>query len=525
MGEHAEVLAEGTPLTRGIGPWQATALNITLIVGAGVFVTIPPMLGVLPGPYALLGWLAAGALILVDGQIWCELGAMMPASGGSYHYLLECFGRERWGRLFAFLFIWQFLLSGPLELGSGLVAIAQFSSSLSPFKEFNEAWTWRWEIWPAQGLAVSFGPSRLIGFLIGIGIITLLLRNITTLGRLTITIWLGVLVVVGWILVEGWARFDPSIAFDFSGAAENPPVDFGWKLGPAMILAMYAYLGYYNVCYIGDEVRDPGRTIPRAIVWSALAVCILFAGLHLAMLGTVPWNTVPTDDDNYSLATTFVSKIHDPNWKPPPSPVDPPSEKPTAGPTIDSKPTTEVDQEETAKDRPPHWAPALITLLLIWSCFGSAFAGLLGYSRIPFGAARQGHFFRAFARVHPRERIPHFSLLLIGGMMLFWSFFDLTNVINALIVTRILEQFVAQAVGVMLLRRLYPDRPRPYRMWLYPLPCILALAGWLYLYISAPPLYMALGAGTLLCGIVVFLVWSRHTAGWPFAVSDGSSSQ
>src|SRR5438477_1425370 len=100
-------------LHRHFGLVQATALNITMIVGAGVFVTIPYMLLKLPGPYALLGWLGAGLLILVDGLIWSELGAMMPGSGGSYLYLLEAFGRHRWGRLAAFLFIWQFLISGP----------------------------------------------------------------------------------------------------------------------------------------------------------------------------------------------------------------------------------------------------------------------------------------------------------------------------------------------------------------------------------------------------------------------------
>jgi amino acid transporter len=473
--EHAETLTEGTPLTRGIGPWQATALNITMIVGAGVFVTIPLILGKLPGPYAVLAWLGAGALILVDGLIWSELGASIHGSGGSYQYLLECYGRERWGRLLAFLFIWQFLLSGPLELGSGLVAISQFSASLSPaFQEFNKDWTWKWVLWKDQDLAVSFGPARLIGFGLGLLIVGLLFLDITTLGWLTVAMWLGVLGTIAWILVEGGARFDPAIAFDYSGAAATWPAHFGWLLGPAMVLAMYSYLGYYNVCYIGDEVRDPARTIPRAIVWSAVIVCILFAGLHLAMLGTVPWSEVPTDDDNFSLPAEFMRRIHGP------------------------------------------WAVTLITLLLIGCCVGSAFAGILGYSRIPFGAARRGHFFRVFGQILPRQRVPHFSLLLVGGMTLFWSFFDLSNVINALIVTRILEQFVAQAIGVMLLRRLQPDRPRPYRMWLYPLPCFLALAGWLYLYFSAPPLYMALGAGTLILGIVVFLLWSRRTGGWPF---------
>jgi amino acid transporter len=466
----SDLADQGTALTRGIGPWQATALNVTLIVGAGVFVTIPMMLKELPGPYALWGWVAAGALICVDGLIWSELGAAMPTSGGTYQYLLECYGRDRWGRLFAFLFIWQFLLSGPLELGSGLVAVAQFSSSISPnFERFNDAWTWKWVLWQLSDgeLAVVFGPARVLSFLLGLAVVLLLFRNITTLGRLTVTFWVGVMLAIAWILIEGGARFDPAIAFEFSGTAASRPANFAWQLGPAMILAIYSYLGYYNVCYIGDEVRDPGRTIPRAIIWSALIVCVLFVGLHLAMLGTVRWTEIPENTDNYSLPAEFMRRIHGP------------------------------------------WAAALITVFLVWCCFGSVFAGLLGYSRIPYGAARDGHFFCVFARVHPEKRIPHVSLWLVGGLMLFWNFFDLQSVINALIVTRILEQFVAQAVGVMLLRRFQPDRPRPFRMWLYPLPCLLALAGWLYLYVTAKPLYIGLGTTTLVLGLLVFFVWSR----------------
>jgi amino acid transporter len=242
-----------------------------------------------------------------------------------------------------------------------------------------------------------------------------------------------------------------------------------------MILAMYSYLGYYNVCYIGDEVRDPGRTIPRSILISAALVCVLFVALHLAMLGTVSWHEAMKGGEGYSLPAEFMKKIY-------------------AGP-----------------------APViLVSLLLIWSCAGAAFAALLGYSRIPYGAARCGHFFAVFSRVHPQHRIPHVSLLLIGGLTLFWSFFSLETVINALITTRILEQFVGQIMGVMLLRKLQPDRPRPYRIWLYPLPCFAALAGWLFMYFSSGWQFMALGAATLLAGALAFLVWSWVGQTWPF---------
>src|SRR5437879_4682688 len=297
---------------RHFGLLHATALNVTMMVGAGVFITIPLMLKELPGPYALLGWLAAGGLMLVDGMIWSELGATMPGSGGSYLYLLECYGRERWGRLMAFLFIWQFLISGPLELASGFIAIAQFSDSVSPgFAAFNKNWSREWILWGSQD-AVSIGAGRLLGIGLGVLVIVLLYRRITVLGKLTMIFWLGVLAVIGWILLEGFWHFDSSLAFRFSGPAFGLPDNFGRGLGAAMRLAMYSYLGYYNVCYIGDEVRDTGRTIPRSILLSAALVCLLFVGVHLAMLGTVPWSSIPTDAkalDSYSLPAVFMEKI------------------------------------------------------------------------------------------------------------------------------------------------------------------------------------------------------------------------
>ncbi len=468
-------------LRRHFGLLQATALNVTMIVGAGVFATIPLMLVRVPGPYALLGWLGAGALILVDGLVWSELGAALPGSGGTYLYLLECYGRQRWGRLMAFLFIWQFLLSGPLEIASGLIAMAQFSTQLSPaFERFNAAHLWlQWNVWEEQKLIVKLDPSRLTGLAAGALILLLLYRRITVLGRLTVTFWLGVLGVIAWILIEGAAHFDPAKAFDFSGRAATNPGGVFAGLGGAMILAMYSYLGYYNVCYIGDEVRDPGRTLPRAILLSALIVVVLFAGLHLAMLGVVSWRDLPETQaaaEDVSLAAVFMGRLHGEG----------------------------------------HWTVTLVTVLLIWSCFGSAFAGLLGYSRIPYGAARYGHFFSVLGRVHRTHQIPHVSLLMFGGLVLFWSFLDLGNVIFALIATRILEQFVAQTVGLMILRRTQPQLARPFRMWLYPLPCLLALAGWLYLYAEAGGLFIALALATLTVGAVVFVAWSWHTGGWPF---------
>jgi amino acid transporter len=470
---------DGPSLARGLGLWQATAINITQIVGAGVFATIPLILGVLPAAYALLAWVVAGVLILADSLIWGELGAALPSAGGSYHILLESYGRSRWGRLMAFLFVWQILISGPLEVGSGLVAAAQFSTAIDPcYKRFDEAHTWRVEIPIADGekIGAAIGPSRLFGFALGVLILVLLYRHVTALGQLSVVFLVGVLGVIGWVLLEGAIRFDPTLAFDTRLKEDEIPASPSLALGAGMGLAIYSYLGYYNICYLGAEVRDPTRTIPRSILLSAATVAVLFILIHLAIIGVVPWREAAEAKDN--LTAEFMLRVRGP------------------------------------------LAAIVVTVCLIGSCFASAFSGTLGYSRVPFAAAREGHFFRWFGAVHPKHAIPHRSLLLLGGMVLFWSFFDLDTVIKGLIATRILEQFVAQVFAVILLRKLQPDRPRPWRMWLFPLPCVIAVVGWVFVYLTLGGLFIAIGASTLVVGASVFVVWTYRQRTWPFAVSD-----
>jgi basic amino acid/polyamine antiporter, APA family len=471
MERQNDLAADETALVQGLGFWQATAINITQIVGAGVFATIPLIMGHLPGHYALLAWLMAGLLIIVDSMIWGELGAAFPSAGGSYRFLLESYGRNKWGRLMSFLFVWQILISGPLEVGSGLVAAAQFSTSLTPdFKAFDDSHTWKSEIALGGGktIGIVVAPSRAIGFALGLLILFLLYRRVTTLGRLSVFFLMGVLGLIAWILLEGALRFDPKLAFPESA----PPKDLAGNLGVAMAFAIYSYLGYYNVCYLGAEVRNPTRTIPRSILTSACIVVVLFTLIHLAIVGVVPAAEAVQSPAKDNLPATFMKHAHG------------------------------------------QWAATLVTVLLVGSCFASCFSGTLGYSRVPYAAARECHFFRWFDQLHPTHRIPHHGLFLIGGLMLFWSFFSLDAIIMALIVTRILEQFVAQAFAVVLLRKV--GRTLPWRMWLYPLPCVIATAGWLYVYVTSDWFYISLGAATLVVGAIVFLIWANRQKQWPF---------
>ena len=494
-------------LARGLGFWQATAINITQIVGVGVFVTIPLILGVLPAAYGLLAWLVAGVLILADSMIWGELGAALPAAGGSYHFLLESFGRRRWGRLMAFLFVWQILLSGPLEIASGLVAAAMFSTAIDPdYKAFDQKHTREYAIEigggqnseaahqddktkqdiaePAaqevatgsesQKIGVALGPSRLFGFALGIVIILMLYRRVTTLGRWSVILLIGIIGLIAWVIVEGALHFNPALAFDTSLADRERPKDFALALGLGMGLAIYSYFGYYNICYLGGEVREPARTIPRSILVSALAVVVLFTLVHLSIVGVVPWREARADPIKDNLTAEFMNRIRGP------------------------------------------WAAVAVTVCLIGSCFASAFSGMLGYSRVPYAAAREGHFFRWFEDVHAVHKIPHRALLLFGALVLFWSFFSLEAIITALLATRILEQFVAQVFAVIALRRRLPEQSRPWRMWFYPLPCALALVGWIFVYATTGYVFMLMGGTTLLAGIAVFLIWSKRRGDWPF---------
>jgi amino acid transporter len=439
------------------GLLSATALNMTNMVGVGPFITIPLLMTALGGPQALLGWLVALAIVICDGMVWAELGAAMPGSGGSFQYLREAFGRERFGRLMAFLFVWQFVLSGPLEIASGYIGFASYASYV---------WT-------------GLGRTGTIALIVAVGVlnVVLLYRRIHSLAKITISLWIGTIVTAVSVIVTGALHFDPTIAFDFPPGAFNLSIGFFLGLGAAARIGIYDYLGYYDVCYIGDEVREPGRVIPRSILISTAAVAAIYLGINLAIIGVVPWRSfVPASAHAESafIVSIFMQTVYG------------------------SK------------------VAAAFTLLVLWTAFGSVFALLLGYSRIPYAAAQSGYFFRAFGKLHPTKGFPYVSLLVLGAISIVAGFFSLGTVIDALIVTRILVQFMGQVVGLALLRKYRPDMPRPYRMWLYPLPALIALLGWIFVFATTELRVILLGVGVLVLGAAAFLVWSRRTARWPF---------
>jgi amino acid transporter len=445
-------------LVRHFGTLQATALNMSNMIGIGPFITIPMLMSALGGPQSMLGWLVAVLIVVNDGMVWSELGAAMPGSGGSYVYLREGFGRETFGRLMAFLFIWQFILSGPLEIASGYIGFAQYLGYI---------WT--------------DAPVTMVAIVVGLTNIALLYRQITHIGKITISLWIGTLLTTGAVIATGALHFDAAIAFDFPPDAFKFSTGFLLGLGAASRVGVYDYLGYYDICYIGDEVRNPGRTIPRSIIISVIAVAAIYVAINLSIIGIVPWREfVP---DSQPAARYVVSLM--------------------------------IERIYGSK------VASVLTVMILWTAFGSCFALLLGYSRIPFAAARDGYFFKVFGKLHPKHNFPYVSLVVIGAIAIVCSFFSLGIVIDVLIATRILVQFIGQIIAVALLRKNEPALERPYRIWLYPLPSFIALVGWLFIYVTLPQRVILFSLAALALGVISFLLWSRGTSRWPFAAPAG----
>jgi amino acid transporter len=445
-------------LIRRFGLLQATALNVTNMIGIGPFVTIPILMGTINGggPQCMLGWITSLLIVLPDGLIWAELSAAMPVSGGSYTWLREAFGRETWGRLMAFLFIWQFIVSGPMEIGTGFIGVKQYLAFVLG------------DVKPWQMNAINVGLTILLYWL--------LYRRIGSVGQITVWLWIGTMITVVAVIVTGMTHFDSKIAFDFPPKAFSFSMGFISGLGAATSIGIYDYLGYYDVCYIGEEVRDPGKVIPRSIILSVAGVAVIYLMMNFSIIGVVPWKSFvcAPDADPVAIGSIFMQKI----WG------------------------TKVA-----------W---IFTFLILWTAFGSIFTLALGYSRVPYAAARDGGFFRVFSRLHPTKDFPHVSLTLIVVLSITFSFLPLGTLIAALLALRILVQFIGQIGAVILLRRNRPEMPRPFRIWLYPLPALMALAGWCFVFLTTEAKLQWIALAALALGIVAFLIWSRLNRSWPF---------
>jgi len=449
-------------LERGLTLTEATALNMTFMVGIGPFVVIPFVVQAMGGPQCLLAWVLGAALAAFDGCVWAELGAAMPQAGGSYVFLREAYGIQSWGRLMSFLFIWQTLFQAPLSIASGALGFADYSSFL--VKKSS---------WLAATLA-PLGPyaGKLIAGVTVALVVLLLYRRITTIGKISVVLWVIVIGTILWMIYGGVRHHQPGLLFAYPPGAWNLSRLFFLGLGHATVQTVYSYLGYYNVSNLGGEMKHPERNIPRAIFISILGIAVLYLAMQASVLSVVPWQEAAK---TRAVVSVFVERAFGSNWA------------------------------------------TLATALILVSAFGSVFSAMLGYSRVPYAAALDGNFFSVFARIHPKKHFPHISLLALGATaILFCLSLSLIDSIRAILAMRCIIQFIGQAVGLLILRRRWQASKFPFRMWLYPLPVAIAILGWIGIFISTGPKPMLASLAAMLAGGVIYFGRARLIHQWPF---------
>ena len=448
-----------TSLERRVGLAGATALNIIEMVGVGPFITIPLIVHAMGGPQAMLGWLFGAVFALSDGMVWAELGAMFPRAGGSYEYLKEAYG-PRWGRALAFMYVWQTSFSAPMSIASGCVGFAQYGSFIFPaLTKVFFARSWQLHL-PAIGIfrmEWSFGATSVLAMSICALAIVVCYRGIANVAAIAKLLVIGVLGTALWVLVAGALHFNRNLAFDFPPNAFSGSTAFFQGLGAATLIAIYDFWGYYNVNFFGGEVLRPERNVPRAIVISIFVVGSLYLSMNLCILGVVPWRSL--DSSRNFTVSLMMQSIYG---------------------TL---------------------AGRVAAALVMWTAFASVVSVLTGITRVGYAAARDGNYFRSLAHLHPARRFPDTSLLALGSVAVIFCTLRLQDLITALVVMRILLQFLAQAIGLLKIRSGTRSGPRPFRMPLYPLPVIMAILGYIFVLISRPNA----GREIVLCVVIALL--------------------
>lgn len=426
-----ETTDHGT-LRRGMGLLPATATNIIGMVGVGPFLVIPLMITSMGGPHILYAWIAGAILAFADGLVYAHFGAALPGSGGSYLYLREAYkpfkiGGLPMGDMLAFVFICHVILVAPLGIASGAVGFADY---------LQFYWT-----------DMTTTQHNLVAGALCVFVTGLLWRKIEDIGKLSVILLGFVFLTVGWVIIAGLSKFSITQAFNWPAAAFEYNFDFFAKLGATSILAMYSYGGYNQVCNIAEEIKDPVRTMPRSIILSIVMVASIYVTMSVVILGMVPWQEA---QQTKTIASMFIARTFS---------------DPAAG----------------------HVAALVMTVMIQFVAAASLYAVILGYSRIPFAAARDGQFFKVFAKVHPTKAFPHVALLTVGLLSVPFCFFSLGELATWLIQVQVLLCFLWQCAGVILLYRHRKDLSQPFVMWLYPFPALLSFALWFYIFISGSP--------------------------------------
>ncbi|MGD0732471.1 MAG: APC family permease [Terracidiphilus sp.] len=459
-------------LERRIGLRSAVLFNMLEMIGVGPFITLPLVIAAAGYGLSVWAWVLGAVIAVADGLVWAELGAAFPRAGGSYAFLREIYGPERAGNWLSFLYVWQLSFSAPLAVASGCIGLSSFL-----------AW-----FWPGlDGAPVAALPmvhyANFAAAAACLMVTALLYRNLSSITRLAWVLFAGVMAAIAGVIVSGFADAAATGGWATPASPALPLSTAVGGLAQGTLLATDCYWGYYNICFLGGEVKRPERTIPRAILLSVLFVAAFYVAMDLAAL--------PSMRDAAAHAG--------------------------AGAAVRLQLVAQIAQSAFGT-----WAGRLMAALIVWTAFASVFSLLLGYSRVPYAAARDGNYFRFLAAVHPKHGIPHRSLVALGVVAAAFCFFSLAQVITMLVITRILLQFFLQQAGVMLLRAQRPELKRPFRMPLYPLPPLVAMGGFVFILANRSHALggVALAAGIAVSGTLIYLVRARDLRQWPFLKSE-----
>jgi amino acid transporter len=427
------------------------------MVGIGPFVTLPIVIGYLGGMY-LYAWIAGAILSFIDAMIWSELGAAYPLAGGSYNFLNEAYGKNKAGRMMSFLYVWQTIIQAPLVAASAAIGFSTYFLFLVPGLE-------PWQLKSISGAVIIF-------------ITFLLYRKIDSIGRIGVLLWIGVVALLGWIIVGGMANgnFLQPLKEIKGSFSMHTLVSFAF--GQACVKTIYSYLGYYNVCHLGGEIKDPGRNIPRSMFISVIGIALLYMAMNISVGSVIPWQEIKQWQDsgaNNFVVSIFFERLYG------------------------------------------HTAAVIATILILWVALASLFAVMLGYSRVPYAAAVNGAFFPIFAKLHPVKNFPYVSLLVLSALAFIFSLlFRMGDIISGILAMRIIVQFIGQAVGVMLLRKRKPSGDLPYRMPVYPLPVIAVIIMWLFIFYATGLAIISTFLAVISSGLIVFLLMAYLQRKWPF---------
>ncbi len=442
---------QNVQLPRSLGLFQSTVINMIDMVGIGPFVVLPLVIKIMGGPFFIYAWIAGAVLSMIDAMIWAELGAAYPEAGGSFNFLSEAYGKERWGKFMSFLYVWQTMIQAPLVVASGSIGFAQYFGYLFPLDEVTR---------------------RIVSGSVVILVTLLLYRKIDTIGKIGVLLWIGVIATILWIIIGGISHgnFMAPLHHMNDGLVVNNL--FGVALGAASIKSIYSYLGYYNVCHLGSEIKNPGKTIPRSMFISVAGIALLYLAMNISVVSVIPWQDAANSE---FIVSTFIEHLYG------------------------------------------SFAANVATMMVLWVAFASLFAVMLGYSRVPYAAAKAGDFFKIFAKVHPTKQFPYVALLGLGiTAFIFSMLFKLSEVITAILAMRILIQFIGQAVGVVLLRKRKGTKNLPFKMPLYPLPIILAIGMWLWIFYSTGQKFMLSGLTVIGTGVFAFFIKAKRANHFPF---------